>query len=231
VSAKTEAIFAAITSHDIPTLRRCLKVGRELESTNEYGRTPLAQASLLGFADAVLEILQYRPQLETSDEDGNTALILAASFDRNDVVKHLLHAGADVNGRNRLTGGTALLVAPAAVSVSLCPDCVSVLLAAGADINLQNGAGITALMRAADNDRAECATALLKAGALIDLADSKGRTALFHAVRARSANVCEVLIQAGANVNFEDSRQDTPSMEAQRSGSDSIRHVFNKRHS
>ena len=52
-----KTIFAAIRSRDLPMLRRCLGRADELESVNEYGRTPLLQAALLGYADVVLEIL------------------------------------------------------------------------------------------------------------------------------------------------------------------------------
>ena len=61
-------------------------------------------------------LLQYHAQIDARDEDGNTALILAAEGE---------------------------------------PQIVEVLIAAGCNLNLQNEAGVTALMRAC-----ECAHAL-----------------------------------------------------------------------
>ncbi len=74
------------------------------------------------------------------DEDGNTALMLAAFFAKKDIVRALLDAGADVNVKNK-KGNTALIIAAWHGRVNM----VEALLAKGADVSVKDKYGNTAL--------------------------------------------------------------------------------------
>ena len=96
------------------------------------------------------------------DEDGNTALMLAAFFAKKDIVRALLDAGADVNVKNK-KGNTALIIAAWHGRINM----VKLLLAKGVDINVKDKYGNTALKIATViRINKEIARMLLKAGAV-----------------------------------------------------------------
>ena len=77
-----------------------------------------------------------------------------------------------------------------------CVDCVSVLLAAGAQVDAKDNGGKTALMEAASHVRVDCIRALLAAGAQVDAKDDGGWTAHSIAVGAGHAACARVLHDA-----------------------------------
>ena len=80
---------------------------------------------------------------------GGTALIVAALFDRAEIVKLLCDAGADVNARNE-EGETALIWAAMGGKIEI----VKILIDAGADVNAKDNDGCTALWWALDEETA-----------------------------------------------------------------------------
>ncbi len=96
------------------------------------------------------------------DEDGNTALMLAASLAKIDIVKALLNAGADVNMKNK-KHNTVLIIAAWHGQINM----VVALLAKGADVSVKDKYGNTALKIATViRVNKEIARMLLKAGAV-----------------------------------------------------------------
>ena len=84
-------------------------------------------------------------------------------------------------------------------------DRVRTLLAAGADCNVRDGDGATALMLAAHAGRLDLVGALIDAGANVNASDERGWGALMKAVYNAEldrgfAAVAQALIDAGANV-------------------------------
>ena len=128
---------------------------------------------------------------------GRTALMLAASENRSDLVRHLLAAGARVNATNS-RGGTALMYA----AVGGDSETVAVLLANRADVNAAGSNGWTALMIAAASGYPEIAQRLLERGADPNAADIYGWTPLMRAVYEQRDAVVQVLLRNGkTNVN------------------------------
>jgi ankyrin repeat protein len=80
-------------------------------------------------------------------------------------------------------------------------DCVSALLAAGAQIDAEASDGWTALGLAASKGHATCVSALLAAGAQADAKDRTGWTALMQAASAGHAACVRALLHAGAQVD------------------------------
>ena len=72
--------------------------------------------------------------VDVSFGDGWTALHRASMFNRTDVIKHLLHKGADVNKQNRFKD-TPLHLA----TENRKTEAVRILIKNGADVNLMNG--------------------------------------------------------------------------------------------
>lgn len=83
------------------------------------------------------------------------------------------------------------------------------LLDAGADIDIQDKFGRTALMLSAAYGRADTVKLLLDAGADIDRPSKYGWGALHYAAAWGHTGVMELLIQAGADVDIKDSNSRT----------------------
>jgi ankyrin repeat protein len=78
------------------------------------------------------------------------------------------------------------------------------LLKSGADVNLQNKRGNTALMFAAWHGHTDCAELLIKSGAYVNLRYKEGSTALMFAAWDGCTDCVELLIKSGADVNLQD---------------------------
>lgn len=135
----------------------------------------------------------------TSQETSSEGFYRAIRANDLSALSGMLTAGANVNAKDE-RGITPLMYA-AWVGSS---DAMTQLLDRGADPNLSNSSGSTALMLSA-TDIAK--VRLLKArGANVNAASTRGRTALFLAAMSdRSADTVRLLISAGADVKAVDS--------------------------
>ena len=92
------------------------------------------------------------------------------------VLRLLLAAGADPNARCERDGATALMR-----NACLGSEAINeLLLAARADLDLQDKEGKTALMCAVEFNHSKIALALMGAGAKLDMQSSTGRSALLE---------------------------------------------------
>ncbi len=150
--------------------------------------------------------------LEQVNEDGQTPLIYAAGIGMTDEVKVLLDAGANVNSLD-LSQSSALFYAAGNLEYNAL-EITNSLLKAGADTQIKNEHGGTALLYAASNnnidekDRLSICSALIQAGAKIDdHTPSKGYSALTYAVRDCDLNLVKLLLDSGADTTLRDNQQ------------------------
>lgn len=112
--------------------------------------------------------------VNATNDDGWTALHLAAHYGFRDVAELLLAAGADVNTRSaNEMANTALHTAAAGQQAELAV----LLLSHGADVNATQHGGFTALHSAAQNGQADLVTLLLTRGADATATTDDGHTA------------------------------------------------------
>jgi ankyrin repeat protein len=197
-----------------------------------YGHRSIVNILLAAGADSNL----------LSDDDGlgagMTALMLAAgSFfasNRQQISQLLIAGGADVNQRG-VGGKTAIFYAALAGSGYM--DCVEVLIAADADLDLHDDRGHTVLTSVAAAENYPMLNLLMQAGAStaglesIQLIHAAGAgniervqsllatkvnldldrgAAISNAAAAGHTKIVELLIRAGANVNLRDKLGFTP---------------------
>ena len=103
---------------------------------------------------------------------------------------------------------------------------VQFLLDHGANVNLTNSSGQTALFAAAENGLVEVVRVLLGHGANVNLTDSSGQTALSAAARQGHVEVVRVFLGHGANVNLTDRTVETALSAAARQGHVEVVRVF-----
>ena len=206
--------------------------------------TPLCYA-IIGGNRAIVELLISRGA--TIEPHSERLLDYAVSKNRVDIVKLLLENGADASKAPRILADNHEMiellktygVAPADINaqndmgwpplVVACrgdnrehPIKIQRLLALGADIDVRNYKGKTALHYAAKAGFLKVINLLIEKGATIDAPDTNGETPLFDALRStikdgekQRASV-EALLVKGANPNAENRKGLTPLNVAQR---------------
>ena len=129
--------------------------------------------------------------VNTTDVEGNTLLMMAAKEGSGGAVSLLLSAKARIDGRNQF-GETALMLA----SIQGRLEIVRTLLQGGAEFNHQ---GWTPLMYAATNGHANTVRLLISYGAQVNARADNGFTALMMAAREGHEAVVALLLASGAD--------------------------------
>ena len=134
-------------------------------------------------------------KVQTKDENGSHALLVAALGGNARIVKLLLENGAQVNAISDSAGDTALM---GAVAKPGQLEVAKVLLDNGADVNAVSAYGITVLTMAAMGENAKIVKLLLDRGARVNFKNNEGITAL---MMANNAEIAKLLLDKGAEVN------------------------------
>lgn len=148
-----------------------------------------------GEENTVARLLRAGVSAHAVDEDGETALHLAAVEDRSGIVRLLLAAGAEPNRGSGPDRRELPLCAAAAWGHT---ETVAALLSAGAEPDAREEFGSTALLWAAGNGHATTADALLSHGADATLTSGRGESPLVLAARGGSPATVRVLLEHGA---------------------------------
>ena len=131
------------------------------------------QAVKKGQLDKVRELLEMI-DVDSQDDNGMTALMIAIGKNREDIVRLLLEYGADVDIKNN-TGNTALMRASLRGYINI----VRLLLEYRANVDIKNTRYETALMWASLNNSADIVELLLEYGAMmVDIKTRGGNTSL-----------------------------------------------------
>ncbi len=150
---------------------------------------PLKDPATEARLERVRRSLQQGLDIDKTDPDGRTALMMAAFDGYTEVVDLLLDHDAEVDRRDD-AGRTAIMYA----SSGPFPQTVELLLRRGADVNRGDTAeGWTALMLAAAEGHQLVVEVLLRHGAEIELIDQDGDAAIHHARERKQAHIVALL--------------------------------------
>jgi quinoprotein dehydrogenase-associated probable ABC transporter substrate-binding protein len=163
-------------------------------ATDISGWTPLMYAAWIDDPAVVQQLVKVGAKLELADDNGLTALGVAAQNGKAKALEALVASGADVNRSIGKAGYTPLMLASTAGS----EDIASFLIAHGADVNAKNAGGVTALMVVAANNTTRIGSLLLKSGADPAAKSEDGRTAKTIAEANNSQAMLQLLQSNGA---------------------------------
>jgi ankyrin repeat protein len=176
-----------------------LQAGADPKITAGEGETILMTAARAGSVGTIKVLVANGADVNAAEQwQGQTALVYAALENHGDAVRALVELGADVDTRSKRlefpdfvfkTAGMIYAVQPVGSWTPLmyaardgAIDAVRALADSGADLNLVDPDGTTALTLAIINGHFDTAVALLEKGADPNVADKNGMTPLYAAV-------------------------------------------------
>jgi ankyrin repeat protein len=189
----------ACTNSDPAMIEKLLKAGADPNAVSSEGETALMTAARTGSVESVKALLDHGADVNAKEKWlGQTALMWAVAENHPAVVEALIAHGADVNARSDIReekiknkwfvanvvsppphgGFTPLLYAARQNSL----EAAKMLVKAGADLNLADPDGTSALVMAIVNAHYDLPIYLMEHGADPNIADKIGRTALYAAV-------------------------------------------------
>ncbi|XP_076331082.1 uncharacterized protein LOC143236626 isoform X3 [Tachypleus tridentatus] len=153
--------------------------------------------ALKGNTENLKELVQSgKVYVDSQDQEGTTALILACANNNFQCAKELLKHGANPAAR-RVTGTSALYCAAQGGYL----DIVNLLLEHGAPVNVANWDKATPLFVAAQNGHTETVSLLISLGACVDARRTDGATPLWIACQMGHYQVLEELIVHNAQID------------------------------
>jgi ankyrin repeat protein len=211
----------AAEAGQLECLDALLAAGANPNARSQGGYTPIFLAALLQDGEAVIErLIRGGADVNQAADDGDTVLHnLSANEGNYNIFRFILQHGANPNAR-RTCGETPLQMA----AVWGVTECVRDLLAEGADTEVADRGGGTALTLTAaqTEEHLEITELLLEYGADPDHAEVTGYTALHFAAQGGHARIVAKLLSCVKNVNPVDSRGKTPLQLALEAGHEEI---------
>lgn len=162
-------------------------------------------SSRSGYVEMTKILIESGVDVNWSDQDGNTSLLISSQHRHTEIVGMLRDAGADVNLVNR-DGSSPLLFAVQCGNT----ETVGILLGAGANVNLSNVNGISPLLLATRRGQMKMVQQLIQSGADVNLEYKNGRTPLFFAVEKGFASIVRELLDFKADVYHKDKNGTIP---------------------
>jgi ankyrin repeat protein len=142
---------------DLESLRKSVTKENVNLQESQDGMTPLMSAASHGNAAMTLHLLAVGADTRVTGRDDRSAMHWAADkTDSVDVARLLLAAGAEADGRDRLSSRTPLMLA----ADRNHPRMLQLLLAHGADLNMRDKYGKTAQDLASSRGHSTCSSLL-----------------------------------------------------------------------
>ena len=194
-STDEAGLIQAARDDDLETVRSLLASGVDVNMEDYDGRTALGWAAYKGHTEICRFLVENGADVEAKSKKGITPLMLAADQSHMRICMLLLEKGADIDAKTTDNGQTALMTA---ASKRENGAIVTLLLENGAEVNMENDKGATALLVAACTGDSEIVKILLEKGADVNASTQDGLTALLVAGQNGHTAVVRLLEEAGA---------------------------------
>lgn len=203
--AQVHHLFRALEQADVAGAREALARGGVIPAVDADGWTPLMWAALHGeqsLLDLCLPLAWVRQGINAINNDGATALMIAAQEWDAPMMMRLLQLGANPNLVHPC-GCTALLLFLASCSEDADVELIEAFVQAGADLAATDAQHTNALMLAADKFSRDAVTYIaehMNPQRLND-ANEQGYTAMFFGAQ-RNLEMVRLLLEKGCKADL-----------------------------
>lgn len=204
-AAQVHRLFLALEQADFAGARAALTQGGDIPAADADGWTPVMWAALHGeqnLLDLCLPLAGGRQGINARNNDGATALMIAAQESDAPMMMRLLQLGADPNVVHPC-GCTALLFFLASCSEDADVELLEAFVQAGADLAATDAQHNNALMLAADKfsrDAVACIAEHMNPHRIND-ANDQGYTAMFFGAQ-RNLEIVRLLLEKGCKADL-----------------------------
>lgn len=210
----TTALMRAAERGRTETIRELLARRAQVNIRAENGMTALSYAAEAGEPEIVKELISNGALIDSQDKWGQTPLMDATHHGNTDTVRMLLNYAPKLDLQEDL-GMTAMHLT--VLFEKAQPSIAKALIAQGANLNIQDKKGMTALLCAVGRGHIEIAMDIINNGALLDIQDRHGLTPLHEAANGGHVDLVKHLLDHGAAI-LEDNTGFTPLHFAAKSG-------------
>lgn len=195
-------LFVAVEHKNIPMVNYLLKHGASPNSSHTEPpiHKSLMHQAALGPVEIASLLVSYGADINAVDHHGKTPLHHAVAHSNNAVVEFLLkQKNIDMNHQ---ASGHALVTPLHKAAYQGHSDIVKLLIDQGANPNIRNIFGRTAVHDAVLSKSAETLAMILQSKPNLDIVDNDEQTPLFVAISTGFDTAAEMLLEAGANPNI-----------------------------
>ena len=182
-----------------------LEKGADVNAADQFGRTPLYQATKRGHIDIIKLLLEKGADVNAVNSFGRMPLSWASGRGHINIVKLLLEKGANIEAADQ-DKRTPLYWATVRGHI----DIIKLLLEKEANIEAADQDKRTPLYWANKMGHIDIIKLLLEKGANVNAVDRFGRMPLYWAFGNRNVDIVKLLLEKGANIEAADQDKRTP---------------------
>ncbi len=203
----------AVNGNNSEIVELLIAHGADVNQTETHlDLTPLHGAAWYNYTDIVQILLNNGadPNKPSSYEEGEAPLFFAVRNGSVEAAQALLDGGAEIDIQTERNWTPLIsLAANKTVRRDLRSKMVTFVLDKGADPNLGDNIGNTALHYAAREGQTEVIPILLENGATVDLQNNVGNTALHQAAKWGQIEAISILLENGASLDLKNNKDQT----------------------
>ncbi|KAH9489575.1 hypothetical protein Btru_037241 [Bulinus truncatus] len=174
-------VHAAGSENTFELLKKLIHLGVDIDSKSCKGGITALMNSIIYFKEENFHLLLLNnADVNVTDSNGNTALMLACRGSKENMVDNLLQRNALINRHNSKQ------------------DIVEILLAAGAKVNHRSKDGSTPLHKSVEHQNTAFMEVLIGAGVDVNIANIIGQTPFILATRWGNVSLIECVLRSGS---------------------------------